>query len=115
MVNRVIVGAHYGLRGWLVQRISAVVMTLYTLLFIGILIIAPPQHYGEWRALFSGQAMKLATFLFVASLLLHSWVGMRDILMDYARPMSVRFALEVLVAVLLIAWAGWAVQILWSI
>ena len=51
----------------------------------------------------------------MVSLLLHSWVGMRDILMDYARPMGVRFALEVLVAVLLIAWAGWAVQILWSI
>jgi succinate dehydrogenase / fumarate reductase membrane anchor subunit len=49
------------------------------------------------------------------SLLLHSWVGMRDILMDYARPMSVRLLLEVLVAVLLVAWGGWAVQILWSV
>ena len=53
--------------------------------------------------------------LFIVSLLLHAWVGMRDILMDYARPMSVRLALEVLVAVLLVAWGGWAVQILWSV
>ena len=49
------------------------------------------------------------------ALLLHSWVGMRDILMDYARPMTVRLALEILVAVLLVAWGGWALLILWSI
>jgi succinate dehydrogenase / fumarate reductase, membrane anchor subunit len=115
MVNRVIVGAHYGLRGWMVQRVSAVVMALYILLFVGILLFARPTNFSEWRGLFADQTMKLATLLFAISLLLHTWVGMRDILMDYARPTSVRLALEVLVAVLLVAWAGWAIQILWSV
>jgi succinate dehydrogenase / fumarate reductase membrane anchor subunit len=115
MVNRVIVGAHYGLRGWMVQRISAVLMTLYVLLFVGILLFARPSTFDAWRGLFASQPMKLATLLFAISLFLHSWVGMRDILMDYARPTGVRLALEVLVAVLAVAWAGWAIQILWSV
>jgi len=115
MVNRVIVGAHYGLRGWIVQRVSAVLITLYVLLWLGILVVARPADFTQWRALFSGQAMKIVTWLFLVSLLLHSWVGMRDILMDYAKPTSVRFALEVLVVVLLVAWGGWAMQILWSL
>lgn len=115
MVNRVVVGAHYGLRGWMVQRVSAVVMALYVLLFIAILLLARPTNFSEWRGLFAGQAMKLATLVFAISLVLHSWVGMRDILMDYARPTALRLALEILVAVLLVAWAGWAVQILWSV
>jgi succinate dehydrogenase / fumarate reductase, membrane anchor subunit len=115
MVNRIIVGAHYGLRGWMVQRVSAIVMALYTFLFIGILLFGRPTNFSEWRNLFSGQAMKLASLLFAISLLLHTWVGMRDILMDYAKPTSLRLTLEVLVAVLLIAWGGWAVQILWSV
>ncbi len=115
MVNRVIVGAHYGLRGWLVQRVSAVVMVLYVLLFIAILLFAPPAGFEEWRGLFAGQSMKLATLLFVLSLFPHAWVGMRDILMYNAKPTSVRFVLEVIVAVLLVAWAGWAVQLLWSV
>jgi len=115
MVNRIIVGAHYGLRGWMVQRVSAVVMALFVLLFLGILLFAPPAGFSTWHALFASQAMKLATLLFWISLLLHTWVGMRDILMDYARPTSLRLALEALVAVLLIAWGGWAVQILWSV
>jgi succinate dehydrogenase membrane anchor subunit len=115
MVNRIIVGAHYGLRGWMVQRVSAVVMTLYVLLFVAILLFARPTNFGEWRALFTGQAMKLATLLFTASVILHTWVGMRDILMDYAKPTGLRLALEILVAVLLAAWLFWAAQILWSV
>jgi len=114
MVKRIVVGAHYGLRDWLVQRVSAVVMALYTLLFALILIFAPPVHYGAWRALFANQAMKLATFLFLVSLFLHAWIGMRDILMDYIKPTALRLVLETGVALALIAYAGWALQILWS-
>ena len=114
MVKRIVVGAHYGLRGWLVQRVSAVVMALYTLLLLLILVAAPPRHYGAWKALFANQGMKLATFLFLVSLFLHAWVGMRDILMDYIKPAGWRLALESAVIVALVAYAGWALQILWS-
>jgi succinate dehydrogenase / fumarate reductase membrane anchor subunit len=71
-------------------------------------------HYGSWRALFANQAMKLATFLFLVSLFLHAWIGMRDILMDYIKPTALRLVLETGVALALIAYAGWALQILWS-
>ena len=115
MVKRTVVGAHYGLRGWLAQRVSAAVMGLYTLLFILVLAAIGPADYTRWRGVFASQAMKLATFVFFVSLFIHAWVGMRDILMDYAKPMSLRLTLEVSVAVLLLAWAGWALQILWSV
>jgi len=115
MVKRIVVGAHYGLRGWLIQRVSAVVMAAYTVLFALILIVAPPVHYGAWRALFSNQAMKIASFLFLVSLFAHAWVGLRDILMDYIKPTGLRLGLEAAVALALIAYSGWAVQILWSV
>jgi len=115
MVKRIVVGAHYGLRGWLIQRMSAAVMAAYTLLFVLILLFAPPRHYVAWKTLFANQAMKLATFVFLVSLFMHSWVGIRDILMDYIKPTGVRLALEGLVGLLLLAYAGWALQILWSV
>lgn len=115
MVTRVVVGAHYGLRGWLVQRLTAVVMALYTVLLLAILLIAPPRHYGAWRDLFASQGMKLATFLFLVSLFMHAWVGMRDILMDYVKPTGWRLALEALVVFALVAYTGWTLQILWSV
>jgi succinate dehydrogenase membrane anchor subunit len=115
MVKRIVVGAHYGLRDWLVQRVTAAVMALYTLLFVLVLAATRPTDYEAWTALFRGQVMKLATLLFLISLFLHAWVGMRDILMDYAKPLSVRLGLQIVAVVLLVAWAGWSVQILWSV
>jgi succinate dehydrogenase / fumarate reductase membrane anchor subunit len=40
---------------------------------------------------------------------------MRDILMDYIKPTGVRLALETAVVVALVAYSGWALQILWSV
>ncbi len=115
MVNREVVGAHYGLRDWLAQRITAVVMALYTLLFIGLLIAAPKIDYAAWRQLFAPQWMKLATLLFLLSLYLHAWIGVRNIFMDYVRNGGLRLALYALVIAALIVCAGWSVQILWSV
>jgi succinate dehydrogenase / fumarate reductase membrane anchor subunit len=113
MVNRVVVGAHYGLGGWLVQRVSAVVMACYTVMFAVALAAARPADHAAWKAFFGAGWMQFATLLFFVSLFLHAWVGMRDILMDYIKPTGLRLALEVLVILALVGCAGWAVQILW--
>ncbi|MSQ69800.1 MAG: succinate dehydrogenase, hydrophobic membrane anchor protein [Betaproteobacteria bacterium] len=113
MVSRVVVGAHYGSRGWLAQRVSAVVMAVYTVIIVAVLMSGGPFNYASWKALFSQGWMRFATFLFALSLLLHAWVGVRDILMDYVKPTGLRLALHVLVILALVGYAGWAVQILW--
>jgi len=103
----------HGLRDWLIQRVTAVLLAIYTIVFAGILLICPPQNYGEWRALFENQPMRVATFLFFVSAFWHAWIGVRDILMDYVKQTSLRFGLEILVAVLLVGYTGWAIRILW--
>lgn len=113
MVNRVVVGAHYGLRDWLVQRITAIVMAAYTVLVILPLILTGPFQYRAWKAVFSQGWVRLATLLFVASMLLHAWIGLRDILMDYVKPAGVRLTLQVLVILALAGFGAWAVEILW--
>jgi succinate dehydrogenase membrane anchor subunit len=115
MVKRVIVGAHYGLGGWLAQRVSAIVMALYTLLFAALLLVSAPQTYAAWKGLFAPGWMRFATFLFAASVLIHAWVGMRDIWMDYIKPTGLRLALESLTVLLLAGCGAWALQILWRI
>lgn len=115
MVNRVVVGAHYGVRGWLVQRVSAVVMTVYVLGLILILASRGATNYESWRALFANGAMQAATLLFVISVLLHAWVGIRDVLMDYIKNTGLRLTLQVLTILWLVGCAGWALQILWRV
>ena len=100
---------------WLLQRLSAVVMAVYTLLVLAIVLWNGGIDHAQWTDLFAHGGFKLASFLFMIALLYHAWIGVRDILMDYAKPVSVRLTLEVVVAALLVAWAGWAIQILWSV
>lgn len=108
-------GDRHGLRDWLVQRVTAVLLAIYTVVFVGILLICPPQNYGEWRALFENQPMRVATLVFFVNVFWHAWIGVRDILMDYVKPTSARFGLEIVVAVLLVGYTGWAIRILWGV
>ena len=108
------VGAHYGLRDWLLQRLTAVAMAIYTVGFFACFMVEAPHSYGDWKAMFSTVFARLATMLFVASLLYHAWVGMRDILMDYLRATGVRLFAQVIVGFLLVFYMFWAASILWG-
>lgn len=114
MVKRVVVGAHYGLRDWLAQRVTAVVMAVYTLLWVLLLLAHPSLQYPEWKALFASQWLRLASLLALLSLFVHAWVGVRDILMDYVRPTGVRLMLQIAAILALIAYTAWSIQILWG-
>lgn len=115
MVNRIVVGAHYGLRDWIYQRATAVIMLLYTIIFAVVLAGVGSTSFEAWRAVFSGGFMKFMTFLFLVSLFLHAWIGIRDLWMDYIKPVGVRLALHTLTATVLVGYTGWAAKILWSL
>jgi succinate dehydrogenase / fumarate reductase membrane anchor subunit len=115
MVERTIVGAHYGLSGWLAQRITAVVMALATLVIVAGIWSASPLTYAIWKSLFAKWWMWLSLSLFSLAVMLHAWVGVRDILMDYIKPTGIRLTLEVLFLLALAYCTVWAMQILWRI
>jgi succinate dehydrogenase / fumarate reductase membrane anchor subunit len=108
------VGAHYGVGDWLLQRLTAVVMALYTIGLFACLVIAPPHSYADWKAMFSGTFFRLATMLFFIALLYHAWVGMRDILMDYLHATGVRLTMQVAVGFVLLFYLVWSASILWG-
>jgi succinate dehydrogenase / fumarate reductase membrane anchor subunit len=113
MVNRIVVGAHYGLKDWIIQRATAIIMALYTVLFLAVVGAVGPDTFEAWRGIFAGGFMKFMTFLFFISLFYHAWIGVRDIWMDYAKPDGLRLILMIATAAVLVGYAGWAVQILW--
>jgi succinate dehydrogenase / fumarate reductase, membrane anchor subunit len=113
VVKRLVVGAHYGLRDWLAQRITALVMAVYIAGFVFVWFSKQPTTYDAWRGLFAQGWMRVATLLFIASLAWHAWVGVRDILMDYIAATWLRLSLQVLTLLLLAIYLGWGIQILW--
>ena len=114
--KRVVVGAHYGMRDWLSQRVTAVLMALFTvLLLVQLLFSKGPIGYDTWAGIFSSQWMKVLTFTIFVALGWHAWVGVRDIWMDYIKPVALRLALQVFTIVWLIGCMGWAIQVLWRL
>ncbi len=113
--RRLVVGAHYGLRDWLAQRATSVVMALFTVALVVQVLLPGPLDYYRWSAIFSRQWMKVLTFVVIVSLLYHAWVGMRDIWMDYIKPVGMRLTLDIATLAWLVGCAGWAVQVLWRL
>ena len=114
MVNREVIGAHYGWRGWLLQRATAVVMLVYTIFLLAVIASLPQLDYDRWRALWNLPVMRYATIFFMLSALLHAWVGVRNIFMDYIKDTGLRLVLYVLVILTLVAYGVWTWQILWG-
>ena len=115
MVNRILVGAHYGLKDWIIQRATAIIMAIYTVIFVVAICIATPNNFETWRGLFAHGFMKFSTFLFLVSLFYHAWIGIRDIWMDYIKPDGLRLILMIATAAALVGYTGWAMQILWRV
>lgn len=109
-----VTGSHSGTGWWLVQRISALVMLLTGGVLLVAYVCAAPFDYTTWRAAFHHPAISLLTWLITASLCLHAWIGLRDVLMDYVKPTALRLTLNVLFILTLTMSVVWVTVILWG-
>ena len=115
MINRTVVGAHYGLKDWIAQRATAVIMAVYSVLIALVLLVVRPGTFDAWQGIFANGPIKFLTFLFLVSLFYHAWIGVRDIWMDYVKPVGLRLTLQVFTIVWLVGCAGWFIQVLWRL
>jgi succinate dehydrogenase / fumarate reductase, membrane anchor subunit len=113
--KRLVVGAHYGLRDWLAQRVTGVVMIIYTVIILVAFLLSEDRSYQGWAGLFAQQWFKIASFITFVAVYYHIWVGVRDIWMDYIKPLSVRLVLQIATLLWLVGCAGWTAQILWRV
>ena len=104
-----------GLRAWWVQRVSAVCMLVFLIFVLVSMAVHPLAGHAQWRAWVAQPGITLAVLLFFAALLSHMWVGLRDVLLDYAKPVVVRNALLALVAFGLIGLGVWVLVILFRL
>ncbi len=102
----------HGLRPWLIQRVSAVYIALFVI-YIGLTVaMAGDIGYRQWHGWLFHPVNIIAVGLFVIALLLHAWIGMRDIILDYVHNTLVRMIAFTLVIVVLISSGLWCAKIL---
>jgi succinate dehydrogenase / fumarate reductase, membrane anchor subunit len=104
--------AHAGLGEWLVQRVSALYLAGFVLWLLAHFLLSPPADYPTWKTWLGQGGVRLAFALAYISVLAHAWVGMRSVFLDYIKSAGLRLLLQLLLAVMLMALALWAGQIL---
>ncbi len=102
-----------GLTAWLVQRLSAIYLLLFSVVVFGWFAQTPELTFTQWQGLFAQPIIAIATAMFILALLLHAWVGVRDVILDYAGHFAaVRLLLLALLGSWLIVLGIWSAAIL---
>jgi succinate dehydrogenase / fumarate reductase membrane anchor subunit len=104
-----------GMRLWLTQRLTALVMAGYIVLLLLLLLVRQPDGYAGWHAFVSPWWLRLATLLVFVCLVMHAWLGIRDVMRDYVRNIVLRGYLQLLMEIMLAIYLIWLAVILWNI
>jgi succinate dehydrogenase / fumarate reductase membrane anchor subunit len=110
MLFELLTARYPGMRLWLTQRLCALSMAVVLLLF-GIRVLwLSPQDYAGWRSVFLPWWWRLFSLWFFICMLLHAWLGVRDVLRDYVPHLGIQKMLQWLVN---LAVCGNALAVLW--
>jgi succinate dehydrogenase / fumarate reductase membrane anchor subunit len=115
MVKSVLGVNHQGLLEWAGQRLSAIIMAVYIIGLIAFMMGHAPLDYYQWHDLFATTSIKIATLIFVLSVLYHAWIGMWTILTDYVKPWVFNLVLQTVILLSLVSCFFYAILILWGI
>ncbi len=89
-----------GLSAWLVQRLSSLYLAAFTLYAVVRLSMAEAWSHAAWSGWLAAPSNAVMLWLAALAVLLHAWVGGRDVLLDYVHPLGLRIAM-------LAGLAGW--------
>jgi succinate dehydrogenase / fumarate reductase membrane anchor subunit len=115
MVKSVLGVNHRGLTEWLFQRVTAIVMIIYTIGLIAFMMGHSPIEYSQWHDLFANTWIKIATIIFVLSVLYHAWIGMWTILTDYVKCFVMNLVFQMVILLSLVACFIYSLLIVWGV
>ncbi|MGI9273710.1 MAG: succinate dehydrogenase, hydrophobic membrane anchor protein [Endozoicomonas sp.] len=121
MVTNITNLSRSGLYDWMLQRLSAIVLAVYTLFLVGYVLVNPNLDYQQWSQLFGQTWMKIFSLLAILSIVAHAWVGMWTIATDYlndrtfgSKSVLVRFPFQLICFVVLFSYIVWGIQVIWG-
>jgi len=110
-----------GLSDFIVQRVSAVVLGLYTLCVLGFFLANPGMTHERLIAYFGSTPMQAFSTLAVLATAAHAWIGMWTVGTDYIRPhyfgrhaTAFRLAYEAACAGVLFVYVVWGLKLFWG-
>jgi succinate dehydrogenase / fumarate reductase membrane anchor subunit len=128
MVTQVTNLGRSGLSDWLIQRISAIVLTAYVFVITGFLLANPNIQYSQWLQLFDASWMRVFSIAALLSLAAHAWIGMWCVSTDYliehvlrikagdaiaSKANLLRWVFQTVCAAVIFYYVVWGIEVLW--
>lgn len=104
-----------GLKDWLIQRVSAMVIGGYFVFLLAYILTHPGLDYAAWRLLFNCLWVKIASLLTVFAIVLHSWIGLWTVATDYVKGTRLRMTLLLSIMGYLSGLFVWGIHIFWGV
>ena len=114
MVTNITSFGRSGLSDWLIQRVSAVILALYTLFIVLYLLFNPGLDYATWSGLFAQTWMRIFSLLALLSIAAHAWVGLWTVTTDYLKSTGVRVGAQIVIILAIFVFLVWGIQVLWG-
>ena len=122
MVKSVTSLGRSGLSDWLLQRVSALIMSAYLIFMVGFFALNPSPSYEQWSGLHSSLAMRIFSLLTILSIAAHAWIGIWCVLTDYItvrligpKATPIRMFLQLAMIAVILFYVVWTLDILWGI
>ena len=115
MLIQLLTNKYPGMRIWLSQRLTALVMAFYIILLVVMLLIMQPAGFAAWQDFVSPIWFRLLTLIFFMCLFMHAWLGVADVLKDYVFNKALRAYMQIVVDILLLVYLVWVSIILWNV
>lgn len=104
-----------GVHDFVLLRATAIILTLYTIYIIGFAAFGPDITYASWTSFFGSTGTKVFTMLALASILIHAWIGMWQVLTDYIKPHFLRALMQLAIVSLLFVYLFAGFFVLWGV
>lgn len=122
MVKSVTSLSSSGLSNWMLQRVSALIMTAYLIFMVAYFFVNPSPSYDQWLSLHSSLAMRIFSLLTILSIATHAWIGVWCVLTDYItvrligpKSTPIRMFLQLAMIAVILFYVVWTIDILWGI
>lgn len=114
MVDNVTSLSRNGVRDWLIQRVTAVVIALYSILLLVSVLSAEHLDFRFWQDLYHNTLIRVLSVVVVLSVVFHAWIGLWTVYTDYIKVLWLRLLLQISTILGLTGILVWSVLILWS-
>ncbi|WP_138441429.1 succinate dehydrogenase, hydrophobic membrane anchor protein [Marinobacter alexandrii] len=103
-----------GIQDWIIQRVSAYVLALYTLFLLGFF-VTTDVDYQSWSALFEQVWFRIFSLLALLSIGGHAWVGLWTVSTDYIKSAGQRMLFQAVTVLVIFIYVVWGIQIIWGL